>query len=256
MTRQLVGTSWKMNFTSTEAREYFRRLVPLVADITEATGRDLFVLPPFTSLWVAREELAGSRVAWGAQDVHENLAGAHTGDVSAPMLVDLGCRFVEVGHPERRRAYGDRDGRVAAKAATALSCGLEVIVSVGESRRLQERDARAVVLRHLGAVLGGVDAIVLDRVVVAYEPWWAIGAGATHAPFEHISAMQLAVRGWLLARGASSPRVIYGGSVESGATAALLRQPGVDGVFVGRAGLDPAEFARIAHAGLAHAGLD
>ncbi len=236
-----------MNLTSTEARAYFRTLVPLVADIA---GRDLFVLPPFTSLWVAREELASTGIAWGAQDVHEELVGAHTGDVSAPMLVDLECRFVEVGHPERRRAYGDTDRRVAAKALAALDCGLEVILSVGERRRVSEREARAIVIRHLRATLGGLSSDRLDRVVVAYEPWWAIGAGAQHAPFELVSAVHLAVRDWLGARGSSAPRVIYGGSVESGATAELLAQPGVDGVFVGRAGLDPVEFARIAHAGL------
>lgn len=246
MTRQLIGTSLKMNFTSVEARRYFRTLVPLVADIRD---RDLFVLPPFTALWVAREELAGTAVAWGAQNMHEDLSGAHTGDVSAPMLADLGCRYVEVGHSERRRDYGERDRHVARKVATAIDCGLEVILCVGETHEMPARRARAVVLRHLEGALGALRGAELGRVVVAYEPHWAIGAGASAAPVALVSAVHLAVRAWLGERGCGTPRVLYGGSVSLDNAAALLAQPGVDGVFVGRAALDPRVFAEIAHAG-------
>jgi triosephosphate isomerase len=249
--RQLVGTSWKMNFTAVEARLYLRTLVPLVDDLHM---RDLFVLPPFTSLWVAREELAGTAIAWGAQDVHESLSGAHTGDISAPMLVDLGCRYVEVGHSERRRDHGERDPHIALKVATAIGCGLEVILCVGESCPMPTPMARSMVLRHLGAILGGRKPQDLARVVVAYEPYWAIGAGASPASVDHVSAVHLAVRDWLGARGCTAPRVIYGGSVGPEMSGELLAQPGVDGLFVGRAALDPLEFARIAHAGIAHAG--
>jgi triosephosphate isomerase len=245
--RQLVGTSWKMNFTTGEARQYLRALLPLVRDLH---SRDLFVLPPFTSLWVAREELAGTAIAWGAQDVHESLSGAHTGDISAPMLVDLGCRYVEVGHSERRRDHGERDPHIALKVATAIGCGLEVILCVGESCPMPTPMARSMVLRHLGAILGGRKPQDLDRVVVAYEPAWAIGAGARPAAVDHVSAIHLAVRNWLGGRGSSDPRVIYGGSVGPESCADLLVQPGVDGLFVGRAALDPGEFARIAHAGV------
>jgi triosephosphate isomerase len=247
MTRPLVGTSLKMNFTATEARRYFRALVPLVADVRD---RDLFVLPPFTALWVAREELAGTAVAWGAQDVHESLSGAHTGDISAPMLVDLGCRYVEIGHSERRRDHGERDDRIARKVATAVDCGLEVVLCVGESRAMPTPLARAVVLRHLDGALGARPAAELERVVVAYEPYWAIGAGANPAPVDHVSSVHLAIRAWLDERGCAAPRVVYGGSVSLDNAGDLLAQPGVDGVFVGRAALDPLVFARIAHAGL------
>jgi len=245
MTRELVGTSLKMNFTATEARAYFRALVPLVADIDD---RDLFVLPPFTALWVAREELAGTAIAWGAQDVHESISGAHTGDISAPMLVDLGCRFVEVGHSERRRDHGEGDRQIARKVATGVHCGLEVIVCVGERVAMPTSTARAVVLRHLGALLGAIRPDELARVVVAYEPYWAIGAGASVASGEHVSAIHLAVRDYLVRLGCAAPRVIYGGSVDFDTCRELLAQPGVDGLFVGRAALDPVEFARIAHA--------
>jgi triosephosphate isomerase len=247
MTRQLVGTSLKMNFTAAEARTYFRTLVPLVDDIRD---RDLFVLPPFTALWVAREELAGTAIAWGAQDVHESLSGAHTGDISAPMLVDLGCRYAEVGHSERRRDHGERDGRIARKVATAIGCGLDVVLCVGESREMRTRLATTVVLRHLDGALGARPAAELDRVVVAYEPYWAIGAGASPAPLDHVSGVQRAVRAWLLERGCATPRVVYGGSVSLDNAGDLLALPDVDGVFVGRAALDPLVFARIAHTGL------
>ena len=244
--RQLVGTSWKMNFTAAETRVYLRTLVPLVDDLHM---RDLFVLPPFTSLWVAREELSGTTIAWGAQDVHESLSGAHTGDISAPMLVDLGCRYVEVGHSERRRDHGERDSHIARKVATAIQCGLEVIVCVGESHPMPTPMARSVVLRHLGAILGASQSQELARVVVAYEPYWAIGAGASPASVDHVSAVHLAVRDWLGARGCTAPRVVYGGSVGPDTCGDMLAQPEVDGLFVGRAALDPVEFARIAHAG-------
>jgi triosephosphate isomerase len=245
--RQLIGTSWKMNLTVEETRRYLRTLVPLVDDVRT---RDLFVLPPFTSLWVAREELASTRIAWGAQDVHDSLSGAHTGDISAPMLVDLGCRFVEVGHSERRRDHGERDRQIAGKVGTAIDCGLEVVLCVGESHPMPTPVARSVVLRHLDAILGGFHPSGLDRVVVAYEPYWAIGTGSSPASTDHVSGVLLGVRGWLAERGATTARLLYGGSVSPDSCGNMLGQPGVDGLFVGRAALDPVVFARIAHAGL------
>lgn len=246
-TRQLIGTSWKMNFTAAETRLYLRTLLPLVDDVR---GRDLFVLPPCTSLWVAREELAGTGIAWGAQDVHESLSGAHTGDISAPMLVDLGCRYVEVGHSERRRDHGERDRHIARKVATAIECGLEVIVCVGEGHRMATPTARSIVLCHLGSILGAFGAQELNQVVVAYEPYWAIGAGAGAAEVDHVSGIHLGVHDWLGARGATRVRVLYGGSVSPDTCGDLLAQPDVDGLFVGRSALDPVVFARIAHTGL------
>jgi len=246
-TPQLIGASWKMNFTAAETRLYLRTLLPLVDDVRQ---RDLFVLPPFTSLWVAREELAGTAIAWGAQDVHESVSGAHTGDISAPMLVDLGCRYVEVGHSERRRDHGERDRQVARKVATAIECGLEVIVCVGESHRMATSTARSVVLRHLGSILGAFGAQELNQVVVAYEPYWAIGAGAGAAEVDHVAGIHVGVHDWLGARSATRIRVLYGGSVSPDTCSDLLAQPGVDGLFVGRAALDPVAFARIAHTSL------
>jgi triosephosphate isomerase len=241
--RPLIGTSWKMNLTSTDARAYLRDLVRRVADVHD---RDLFVLPPFTSIWVAREELSGTAIAWGAQDVHEDSAGAHTGDISAAMLVDLGCRYVEIGHSERRRGHAESDARMAGKVGAALRAGLTPILCVGESARFGLPVARSAVVRQLARSLTGVAPRDLDRVVVAYEPVWAIGEGATAAPLEHVSSVHSAISASLRRAGAQRPRVIYGGSVDLSNAACLLGLPSVDGLFVGRAALDPVTFASIA----------
>lgn len=250
--RPLIGTSWKMNLTATEATTYLRELVPRVDGLND---RDLFVLPPFTAIWVAQRELAGTSIGWGAQDVHEEEAGAHTGDVSAAMLVDLGCRYVEIGHSERRRAHGESDARIAAKVRTALRDDLTPILCVGEAERFALRVARSTVIRQVSRSLAGVATADLDRVVVAYEPVWAIGVGARAAPLGHTAAMHAAIGAWLSAHGARTPRVIYGGSIDTSNAASILALPEVNGLFVGRAALDPETFASIARtpiAGLSH----
>jgi triosephosphate isomerase len=241
--RPLIGTSWKMNLTSTEAAGYLRTLASMVDGLDD---REIFVLPPFTSIWVAQRELAGTSIGWGAQDVHAEDAGAHTGDVSAPMLIDLGCRYVEIGHSERRRAHAESDARIAAKVRTALRHGLTPILCVGESRRFARAVAQSMVIRQLARSLAGVRGRRLDRVVVAYEPVWAIGAGAHTAPLEHIETMQAAIRRWLLRHGGRDPRIIYGGSIDSSNAASILALPNIDGLFVGRAALDARTFGSIA----------
>lgn len=245
--RPLIGTSWKMNLTSTQAEGWLRAFVP-VAD--RIAGRDFFVLPPFPALWVARRALAGTGIAWGAQDVHPADRGAHTGDVSAEMLADLGCTYVEVGHSERRAAHGETDALVAAKVRAALHWGLTPILCVGERAPWPLGIARGGVARQLAAALRGLPAADIDRIVVAYEPAWAIGEGAIAAPNTHILAVHGAIRQWLAAHGAPGARVIYGGSINPGNATEILAIPGVDGLFVGRAALDPEGFAAIARAGL------
>jgi len=241
--RPLIGTSWKMNLTATEATAYLRELVPMVAGLHD---RDIFILPPFTAIWVARRELAGTSIGWGAQDVHEEEAGAHTGDVSAAMLVDLGCRYVEIGHSERRRGHAESDARIAGKVRAALRHDLTPILCVGEAKRFSLSVARSTVIRQLSRSLEGVPAADLDRVVVAYEPVWAIGVGARAAPLGHTAAMHAALGAWLSAHGARTRRVIYGGSIDTSNAASILALPEVDGLFVGRAALDPGTFGSIA----------
>ncbi len=244
MSRPLIGTSWKMNLTPTEAAAWFAVARPLLEPLV--AERDLFVLPPFPSLFVARAALEGSGIAWGAQDVHSADRGAHTGDVAAPMLVDLGCRYAEIGHSERRRNHGETDEAVAAKVRAALRWGLTPIVCVGETDRSPTTDAWHRVERQLAAALGGLGGRDLDAIVVAYEPVWAIGEGAAPATADHVAAIHTAIAGWLARAGASAPRVLYGGSVDEEAAAVLLACDGVSGLFVGRAALDPRRFAAIA----------
>ena len=234
--RPLIGTSLKMNLTSSEAAAYFDALRPLVAPLTSC---ELFVLPPFTSIWVARDQLHDSNVAWGAQDVHPENAGAHTGDVSAPMLADLGCRFVEVGHSERRRDHGESDELVAQKVRQVLLHHMTPIMCVGEPRPGSPEAALDHVLRQARAGMSLAPEQDRARVVIAYEPVWAIGEGAAAADPIHIAAVHRGLR-------ELGARVIYGGSVEPLTAGPILAQDGVDGLFVGRAARDPKQFAAIA----------
>lgn len=244
MNRPLIGTSWKMNLTSGEAREWFAVARPLLEPLS--AERDLFVLPPFPSIWVARDALAGSTIGWGGQDIHADDRGAHTGDVSGPMLADLGCRYAEIGHSERRRDHGETDAVVAGKVRAALRWNLVPIVCLGERVRDSVPTAWQVIRRQLEGAFGSLPPTDLDRLVVAYEPVWAIGEGAAAADPEHVAAIHVAIRRWLAERGATTRRVLYGGSVDEASAETLLGCEGVSGLFVGRAALDPQRFARIA----------
>ena len=238
--KPLIGTSFKMNLTSTEVRRYIEVLGPLVEPLTAC---DMFILPPFTAIWAARECLRGSRVAWGAQDVHHEPYGAHTGDVSAPMLVDLGCTFVEVGHSERRRDHSESDEAIALKVNAVLEHGMTPILCVGEPTRRRTTEAADYVSRQLLSTMHRIPVQMCGQVVIAYEPVWAIGVGSAAADPQHVETMHAAIHGVL---DGANPRVIYGGSVDATTAAPLLGQAHVDGLFVGRAALDPVEFAAIA----------
>ena len=214
-------------------------------------GVDLFVLPPFTSLWVARECLEGSAIAWGAQDVHAEEDGAHTGDISARMLADLGCAYVEVGHSERRRDHHESDAMVAAKVAQAVRHGMTPVMCVGEGVRVDSTTAHRTVVAQVERGLAQLLPGTKPGLVIAYEPVWAIGSGASSADPAYIEAMHGHIRRSLVEAGrAADVRVIYGGSVDPGSAAAILARDGVDGLFVGRAALDPATFAAIARIAL------
>ncbi len=241
----LIGTSWKMNLTSSEAAAYCERLVPLVRDIAD---RELFVLPPFTAIWAVRDKLASSGIAWGAQHVHPEDSGAHTGDVSAPMLADLGCTYVEVGHAERRRDYGETNEFVAAQVRAVQRWGMTAIVCVGEMDEAPLAD----VLACLDAELSALRSADPRRLVIAYEPAWAIGVGSCAASPDWVRQVHAGIHERLdgiFPTPVDIP-VIYGGSLDIASAPEILAQPGVDGLFVGRSALDPVEFARIAHIGL------
>jgi len=250
--RPLIGTNWKMNLTSTEADGWFQAFLPLVDRLDD---RDLFVLPPFTAIWIARERLRDTPVGWGAQDVFPEDEGAHTGNISAPMLADLGCRYVMVGHAERRRDHGETPELISTKAAAALRWGMRPIVCLGEHLRSAPDETMRFLVEDLAGCLSAVDPADLPRVVIAYEPHWAMGEGAVAAPPEEVGMIHRALAAWLAERpGGAAVPIIYGGSVDLPAAARMLSEPGVGGLFVGRYALDPVNFARIAGAGAVRQG--
>lgn len=240
MTTPLIGTSWKMNLTPSLAAAYCIALRALVADIEDRT---LFVLPPFPAIPAARAALAGSNVAWGAQDVHPDGSGAHTGDVSAPMLADLGCTFVEVGHRERRRDHGEDDELIARKVAAVQRWGMTAILCIGET----SKTTIAAAVKHVSDQLLWAGEFDMARLVIAYEPAWAIGVGAESAPLDWVAGVHAAIQRRVqdLPGGRAVP-VIYGGSVDASGAGPLLATPGVDGLFVGRHALTAEGFAEIA----------
>ena len=246
MRQKLVAGNWKMH----GSRAFTRALVGGLASAfeREAAPCEVAVCPPFPFLAEAAEALAGSALLLGAQDVSSQDEGAFTGQVSAPMLAELGCRYVIVGHSERRSVNGESDELVAAKFLAAQRHGLVPILCVGES--LEEREAgttEAVVGRQLGAVVGAAGIEAFSRAVIAYEPIWAIGTGRTASP-EQAQAVHGFIRGLLRSENgtiADFARVLYGGSVKAANAAEIFAMPDVDGGLVGGASLEVEGFASI-----------
>jgi triosephosphate isomerase len=244
MRETFVVGNWKMN----GSRETNAPLLARLASGWKApAGRTLAVCVPAPYLQQAQALLAGSAVAWGAQDVSEHAQGPYTGDVSAPMAGDFGARYAIVGHSERRQRHGETDAIVGAKARAALAAGLTPIACVGETLDERERGAtEAVVLRELDALLAALGAEA-TRMIVAYEPIWAIGTGRTASPDE-AEAVHATLRARLAEAGAANVALLYGGSVKAANAAALFTMPDIDGALVGGASLDAEEFLRIGRA--------
>ncbi len=238
--RPLVAGNWKMNGLAADGLALARALA------AAPEGRAaLLVCPPATLLAPVAAALSGSRVALGGQDCHAEEAGAHTGDISARMLADVGCSHVIAGHSERRADHGETDAVVRAKAAAAHRAGLAAIICIGETAA--ERDAgraEAVVAASLLASLP--DSARPDNTIVAYEPVWAIGTGRTPT-VDEVVAVHAALRAALGEPGAAT-RILYGGSVKPDNAAALLSPCDVDGALVGGASLSAADFLAIARA--------
>lgn len=220
----------------------------LLAGIAAGAGRigqaQVAVCVPHPYLAQAQAILSGTPISWGAQDVSVHAQGAYTGEVSAAMLADFGCTWVLCGHSERRALHAEGSAQVAAKAAAALAEGLTPVVCVGET--LADRDANdveCVIGDQLDPVLAlGTDA--LTRMIIAYEPVWAIGTGRTATP-EQAQAVHAFIRQSLVAQGAGQVRILYGGSVKSGNAADLFAQADIDGALVGGASLVAEEFLNI-----------
>ncbi|MGV1048624.1 MAG: triose-phosphate isomerase [Solirubrobacterales bacterium] len=241
-----IAANWKMNKTIAEAAEFVDALLPRIA----ATQHDVVICPPFTALQEVVERRRGTAVRVAAQNMHEEGAGAFTGEVSAPMLVELDVEAVILGHSERRQLFGESDEALARKVPAALAAELEPILCVGETEQARDGgETEAVLERQLQADLAAVEPDDLDRVVIAYEPIWAIGSGRTASPEQAQQACAF-IRDVLRARGgaADAVRILYGGSVKPANAAELLALPDVDGALVGGAALDAEDFAAIVEA--------
>ena len=244
MRGKLVVGNWKMNGG---LRQNDDLLAALRAGWEAPAGRQLAVCVPFPYLWQAQAALSGSAIAWGAQDVSEHACGAYTGEVSAAMVAEFGCRYALVGHSERR-ARGENDAVVAQKAAAALGAALTPVVCVGET--LAEREAGstdAVVLRQFDAVAARLGDRV-SAIVIAYEPVWAIGTGRTASPSQAQAVHRLLRERLDRVAGVADVPLLYGGSVKSDNAKALFACPDIDGALVGGASLKADEFLAIAQA--------
>ncbi|MBU2642139.1 MAG: triose-phosphate isomerase [Thiobacillus sp.] len=245
MRKKLVAGNWKMHGSLAENAALLEALKPALA------GIEAVVCVPFPYLAQAQAVLGGSSIAWGAQNLSEQTKGAFTGEVSASMLVDFGCRYVIVGHSERRSLYGESDELVASKYVVAQAAGLTPILCVGES--LDERESgvtEAVVARQLDAVIKVAGVESLAQAVVAYEPVWAIGTGKTASP-EQAQAVHAFIRGkiaTLNSKVADQLVIQYGGSVKAANAAELMAQPDIDGGLIGGASLVADEFVAICRA--------
>lgn len=247
MRRLLVVGNWKMHKTASEAEAFVLRLTALKPD---AGAVDAVLAPPFTALAAVAHRLPwGAPFKLAAQNLHWEDQGAFTGEISAPMLKDLGCEYVIVGHSERRHHFGETDQGVSKKIRAALRHGLQPILCVGES--LAEREdgrTETVVTTQVRKGLEGLAPSDLARVTIAYEPIWAIGTGRA-ASVAQAETVQASLRGLLLRHWGGEIkdriRLLYGGSVSPDNVAGFLASPSIDGALVGGACLDPESFATI-----------
>ncbi|MDR3515272.1 MAG: triose-phosphate isomerase [Azospirillaceae bacterium] len=243
--RKLIAGNWKMNGLYADGMALAQELV---GRITAAgpVGFDLLVCPPATLLYPVGQVLAGHPIALGGQDCHAAEKGAHTGDLSAPMLTDLGARYVIVGHSERRYDHGETDGDIAAKVAAAHAAGLVAVVCVGET--LAQRESGAALTVVADQIAGSIPAgSTSHNLVVAYEPVWAIGTGRT-AQVADVAEMHAHIRTVLAAKVPDPEKVqiLYGGSVKPANAASLMAIADVDGALVGGASLVAGDFWAIA----------
>lgn len=248
MRQILVAGNWKMNGDSATNAE-------LVADILAAVPVSdnvrLLLCPPFPYISAVAAQIAGSKVSLGAQNVSEHSGGAHTGEVAAAMLRDIGCSYVIVGHSERRTLYGETSAQVANKFQAVLDAGMTPILCIGET--LQEREAgrtNAVTEEQLDAVLGTSGIAAFGSAVIAYEPVWAIGTGKTASP-EQAQDVHRHIRAVLEKQDravAATVQILYGGSMKGDNAAGLIAMQDIDGGLVGGASLQAADFLAIAGA--------
>ena len=244
----VIAGNWKMNNTRPQARELIEALKPLVA----GAGCQVVLCVPYTNLETALSLTAGTNLHVGAENCHWATAGAFTGEVSAPMLAELGVEYVVIGHSERRQYFGETDATVNQRVRAALDAGLRVILCVGELLEQRETGVtQEVVGMQVKIALGGVSAEELKRVIIAYEPVWAIGTGrtATAQQAGEVCGYIRRVAAGLYGQAAADGLTIqYGGSMNAKNAAELLAQPDVDGGLIGGASLKAPDFAAIVEA--------
>ncbi|HEV2103734.1 MAG TPA: triose-phosphate isomerase [Candidatus Acidoferrum sp.] len=246
MRRPVIAGNWKMYKTQAETRAFFEAFKPLVASSNHC---DIIVAPPFTALAAAVEATKGTTISIAAQDAHWEREGAFTGEVSVRMVAEAGCRAVILGHSERRQFFGETDATVGRKLKAAVDANLQPIVCIGES--LQEREAghtERVLERQFEGSIGALTGAEFSRILIAYEPVWAIGTGRTATP-ELASEAHRFIRGLaakrFTAERASALRILYGGSVKPDNIRGLMAQTEIDGALIGGASLDPQAFSAI-----------
>jgi triosephosphate isomerase len=249
MRRRVIAGNWKMYKTLADTRAFFSSLLPLVAGEKNC---EIVIAPPFTAISTAVEAAKNSNVAIAGQNVSWSKEGAFTGEVSAPMLLEAGCRYVIIGHSERRQLFHETDGNVAKKSLIALETGLIPIVCLGETQ--EERDAgmtEEVLRRQFTGGPGALTHEEFSRILLAYEPVWAIGTGRTATPEIAATAHRFLRRcagEQFSIRLASALRILYGGSVKPDNIQGLMAQEELDGALVGGASLDPKSFAALVKA--------
>ena len=250
MRQPLVAGNWKMNGSLESVREL---LAGIRSGVDSAMKAEVAVCPPFVYLAEVQKQLAGSGIAWGGQNLASETSGAYTGEVAASMLLDFDCKYVIVGHSERRSYYGEDDDLVARKYALARAAGLTPILCVGET--LEEREqgiTDQVVGRQLDAVIELEGAAALADGVVAYEPVWAIGTGVTASP-EQAQEVHAFIRSRVAshsAQVAEGLQVLYGGSMKPDNAKELIAKPDIDGGLIGGAALDARSFVEIVRAAM------
>jgi len=246
MRRPILAGNWKMYKTPAETCVFFEKFLPLVAHSTHC---EIVVCPPFVDLNPAIEAARGSAIEVGGQNLFWAKEGAYTGEISAPMLKAVGCRWVLVAHSERRQYFGETNATAAKKLVAALDAGLTPIYCVGET--LAEREAgntNQVLETQLSGGLGDLTLEQFRRIVIAYEPVWAIGTGKVATPEiaeEAHAFIRSQAQSKFGADAAAACRILYGGSVKPDNIKGLMAQPDIDGALVGGASLDPASFAAI-----------
>jgi len=245
MRRKLVAGNWKMHGSRPMVKELLQQLL---AGVTDPEAAEMAVFPPFPYLPRVQRELQGSPIQWGAQTLHPAPKGAFTGEVSAAMLLDFGCRYVLVGHSERRTLFGETNADVANRFAAALEAGLEPLLCVGETLEQRESGAtQQVIADQIEAVLGksGIDSFA--SATIAYEPVWAIGTGKTASP-EQAQEIHAFIRDKLIEHDdiiAGQTRILYGGSVNPSNAADLFARKDIDGGLIGGASLKAEDFLAI-----------